>query len=121
MIEFYINIAYCRNYKGLMINEDENNLSPQTNALFFIMFACGIYRLFDKPAVYELLSRMAIIMKHQGIVDNFFKDDSLFLIKASEYKYTMTMKDIDDHLGLEIANGPDDVIPRATPSGGTAQ
>lgn len=112
MIEYYINIAHCKNYEGLMIDKDENNLSPQTNAFFFVLFACGIYRLFDKSAVYELLSRMAIIMKHRRIIDNFFKDDSLFQIKASGYKYTVTMKDVEDHLGLEIADAPDDVIPR---------
>lgn len=112
MTEFYINIAYCKNYEGLMIEQDENNLSPQTNALFFVMFATGIYRLFDKPAVYELLCRMAILFKHKRIVDNFFKDDKLFVIQAPGYKYTMCMKDIQDHLGLEIADGPDDIISR---------
>ncbi|HTA81470.1 MAG TPA: hypothetical protein VK783_00920 [Bacteroidia bacterium] len=113
MIEYYINVAYTENpVKLIRTTDSEKDLSPQTNALFFIMFACGIYRIFDKPLVSELLSRMAIILKHQGIVDNFFKDDSLFRIKAKGYKYTATMKDIEEHLGLEIADGPYDIIPR---------
>lgn len=113
MIEFYINIAYCRNYENLIRTKDnEKELSPQTNALFFLMFACGIYRLFDRSALYELLTRMAIIFKHQSIVDNFFLNDSLFVIKTESYRYTMTMKDMEDHLGLEIANAPDDLIAR---------
>lgn len=113
LINFYVNIGYCKNYKKLThVADGEKSLSPQTLSLSFLMLAAGIHRLFDKSAVYEFLCRMAILMKNKRIIDNFFKDDSLFIIEAYGYKYTVTVKDIQDHLGMEVSNSPYDIIER---------
>lgn len=94
-------------YDSLYPVKDKEKITPQTGTLFFCMFTCGIYKLFNRHDLYELVFRLAITHKHLNVLESFFGDDYLFDFKTENNVYRITTEDLIAHLGLSTTEYPD--------------
>jgi len=100
MIKYFINIAYTSDPDVISFTMDEKG--SITKFLSFCMHATGVRRLFDKETTREFLWRLAIMFRHYDIVDRFFISDRLIAYDDRGIKNELCLKDVTDHLGLEL-------------------
>jgi hypothetical protein len=110
MNRFYVNMDHVRNPKQTL----DKSKKPGSKSLFlaFSMHATGTYRLFDRKTVNEYLYRLAIMFRHYNIVPNFFTNDSLIGYTDRGVKSELCLKDVIEHLGIELSDSPSDMVSR---------
>lgn len=85
---------------------------PTVAALQTIMSLCGVSRIFTKDDAFELLTRLALILKDEPVLDNYFTDDSLFTYKYINNLYSFTIFDLIELAGFERIDTIENYIPR---------
>lgn len=102
-INWGINVYCIDDYPN--IHNDENiKFLPQTYAMYWVMTATGINRLFSKDDVYELLVRLAIVLKTIGFTGNWINGKKLFGFTFDEELYDLTIDDVFKHFGMDVVD-----------------
>src|SRR5665213_2455070 len=110
MNRFFVNIEHVSDPETLSSKATEKG--SKTLFLSFCMHATGVRRLFDKETTREFFWRLAVMFRHHNIVPKFFSDDSLVQYDARGIKNELCLKDIADHIGIELWDGATDFVPR---------
>jgi hypothetical protein len=110
MNNFFINMEHVANPEKTFHKSKE----PGSKSLFltFCMHATGVRRLFDKETTREFIWRLAVMFRHYNIVPKFFTDDTLVQYDDRGVQDELCLNDIIEHIGLELWDGPTDLVPR---------
>ena len=90
--------------------EKEEN-KPYAIALAGVMIVTGIYRLFEKDDVYELIKRMQLFFSEEQIIDGFFTNEVLFSFQYKYMHYDFKFKHLNELIGIETLNTAKNKLP----------
>jgi hypothetical protein len=114
MIKYKIDTQYTVNPNKLFADQYAGELCPESHIIAFLMYACGIARLFSKELVLEFLYRVAIILKEYDVIEDYYKNDLIFSFHDESEKYCINLTDLTEHLGMEVSRSSQDAIDRKT-------
>jgi len=102
---------YIENYSHKYDLSDDD-IAPQTYAIYWCMMATNMNRLFTRQDMHELLVRLAITLDTLDIVENWFAYDKLLPFKMGESYYSLKVEDIYAHMGFEAVDSYKNKLPR---------
>lgn len=108
MPDFYLNTPLKEYY---LQHQEE---LPATIALTWCMNVTGINRIFLQDHLDEFLFRLTFVLPSLQIADFISTGTKLFSYKYKGITYDFTIKDIEDHLGIEVSNSYCDMSERNT-------
>lgn len=83
---------------------ENEEATPYLIALAGLMIVTGVYRLFEKNDVYQLLKRIQLCFPEQNCIDNFFTNELLFCFQYKYVQYQFKYKHLKKLIGVEIIN-----------------
>lgn len=110
MNRYYINLDFTPT--PFFLNEKLHEKGSKSLFLTFCMHVTGIQRLFDEKSTNEFLYRLAVVFRHYNIVPKFFSNDTLVNFDDRGVNIEFCLKDVAEHLGIEIWDGPTDMVER---------
>lgn len=84
---------------------------PYVKAVAGLMILTGVYRLFEKEDVEQLLKRAQLLLPERQIIDRFFSDESLFGFRFNDLQYEFTTDHLKELIGLETLDADKNRIP----------
>ncbi len=101
MGEFKFNFGFLKNFQDVF-NHNKNIATFEVQALFYLMAITGIYRLFERDDLYELLKRAQLIFPDRKLIEQFLRDDKILEFTAENNHYHLDSDLLESFIGFEI-------------------
>jgi hypothetical protein len=111
MKDITFNYTYLRNRDYWF---QEEGFKKEMSALLFLMNYTGVYRVFTKEDVFELMTRVALVIKEQPIFEHVFLKQKIFKFKIDALTHVFDINDLKELIGFEHIDGKTNFCPRET-------
>jgi hypothetical protein len=105
------NFYYDNETRSYYLNNTE--ILPATVAMSWCMDVTCVNRIFCKEHLEEFLYRLAYVLNSKNILEKWLLEDKLFDFSYEGTEYEFSVKDIEQHLGMENHNSYIDIIERS--------
>lgn len=97
------NFSFTEN-KEKHFEENRETVTPVVQALFSLMNLTGVFRLFEKEDIYELVKRAQLIFPERNLIADFFNEDLLIEFPFENKNYKLDLNSLITYIGFEVAD-----------------
>ncbi|TRO66947.1 hypothetical protein [Christiangramia sabulilitoris] len=101
MNDFKLNFGFLKNFQHIFA-ENKETTTPKVQALFYLMAITGIYRIFEKEDVFELVKRLQLILPEQKLIDQFLLNEVVLTFEYENEVHEMNVAFLKEFIGFEI-------------------
>lgn len=90
----------------------EEGFKKEMSALLFLMNYAGVYRVFTKEDVFELMTRVALVIKGQPVFEHVFLEQKIFKFDIDGLPCEFDINDLKQLVGFEYVDVKTNFCPR---------
>lgn len=103
------NLKYLRKADEFFFAYQEKPI-PEFQALYYLMTVTGVYRLFEKVDLYELIRRSQILFPELGLIRRFMTEDIFLEFSWQNGRYYLDLSFLENCIGFEAHDAPSNQI-----------